>query len=113
MGKYPRRRQRRLADKLLQIRQTLNLSQTEILWHMGLDEEFTRTNISNYELGQREPPLFVLLEYAHLAGLCLDVLVDDELEIPKRLPDVPQHRGVKLRTITRRSPKGDARRSDL
>ena len=97
MGKYPRRRQRRLADKLLQIRQSLKLSQNEILWQMGLGEEITRTNISNYELGQREPPLFVLLQYAHLAGLCLDVLVDDELEVPKRLPGVPKHRGVKPR----------------
>ena len=106
MGKYPRRRQRRLADKLLQIRQNLKLSQNEILWHMGLDEEFTRTNISNYELGEREPPLFVLLQYAHLAGLCLDVLVDDELDVPKRLPGVPKHRGVKSRTVTRRLAKG-------
>lgn len=106
MGKYPKRRQRRLADKLLQIRQSLKLSQNEILWHMGLDEEFTRTNISNYELGQREPPLFVLLQYAHLAGLCLDVLVDDELEVPKQLPGVPKHRGVKSRKVTPRLPEG-------
>lgn len=106
MGKYPRRKQSRLADKLLQIRQSLKLSQSEILWQMGLDEEFTRTNISNYELGQREPPLFVLLQYAHLAGLCLDVLVDDELEVPKRLPDVPKHRGVKSRKVRHRLRKG-------
>jgi transcriptional regulator with XRE-family HTH domain len=105
MGKYPRRKQRRLADKLLQIRLSLQLSQNEILWHMGLDEEFTRTNISNYELGQREPPLFVLLQYAHLAGLCLDVLVDDELEVPKRLPGVPAHRGVKSSKKSRRLPE--------
>ena|SRR5215211_3801721 len=104
MGKHARRKQRRLADKLLRIRQSLNLSQNEILWQMGLDEEFTRTNISNYELGQREPPLYVLLQYAHLAGLCLDVLVDDELEVPKRLPSVPTHRGVPVRKARRRVP---------
>ena len=105
MGKNPRRKQRRLADKLLQIRKSLNLSQNEILWQMGLAEEFTRTNISNYELGQREPPLYVLLQYGHLAGLCLDVLVDDELEVPKRLPSVPGHRGVKVRKTRRLLPK--------
>ena len=105
MGKYPRRKQRRLADKLLQIRKSLGLSQTEILRQMGLDEEFERTIISNYELGQREPPLFVLLQYAHLAGLCLDVLVDDELDVPKRLPSVPIHGGVKVRKARRRLPK--------
>jgi transcriptional regulator with XRE-family HTH domain len=104
MGKRPRRKQRRLAEKLLQIRESLELSQNEILWHMGLHEELTRTNISNYELGQREPPLFVLLEYAHLAGLCVDVLINDELEMPKRLPSVPAHRGVRSRKTSRRSP---------
>lgn len=106
MGKYPRRKQRGLPDKLLQVRQLLNLSQNEILRHMRLDEEFTRTNISNYELGQREPPLFVLLQYAHLSGVCLDVLVDDDLELPKSLPGVPTHRGVKTRATKRRLPKG-------
>ena len=97
MGRKPRRKQRRLGNKLLQIRLSLDLSQNELLRQLGLDEEFTRTNISNYELGQREPPLYVLLQYAHLAGLCLDVLVDDELEVPKRLPSVPKHRGVTVR----------------
>jgi transcriptional regulator with XRE-family HTH domain len=97
MGKNPRRRQRRLPDKLRQIREGLELSQSEILRRMGLDEELTRNIISNYELGHREPPLHVLLQYAHLAGLCLDALVDDDLEVPKRLPSVPKHRGVKVR----------------
>lgn len=105
MGKKPRRKQRRLADKLLKIRVSLHLSQNEILSQMGLNEEFTRTNISNYELGQREPPLYVLLQYARLAGLCLDVLVDDDLEVPKKLPSVPIHRGVKVRKARRRLPK--------
>lgn len=106
MGRNPRRKQRRLADKLLQIRQSLNLSQNEIVRQMGLSDEFTRTNISNYELGQREPPLYVLLQYAHVAGLCLDVLVDDDLDVPKRLPSVPAHRGVTVRKERRRLPKG-------
>jgi transcriptional regulator with XRE-family HTH domain len=106
MGKYPRRKQRRLADKLLQIRVSLNLSQNEILRHLGLDEELSRTNISNYELDQREPPLFVLLQYAHLSGVCLDVLVDDDLELPKRLPSVPAHFGTQTRSIKRRVPRG-------
>lgn len=106
MGKYPRRKQRRLADKLLQIRLSLNLSQNEILRRLGLDEEFTRTNISNYELDQREPPLFVLLQYAHLSGVCLDVLVDDDLELPKQLPSVPAHRGAQTRSIKRRVRRG-------
>src|SRR5215213_2619090 len=102
MGKYPRRKQRHLPHKLRQIRESLGLSQSEILWRMGLDEELTRNIISNYEAGHREPPLYVLLQYARLAGLCLDVLVDDDLEVPKRLPSVPKHHGVKPRKERRR-----------
>ena len=105
MGKNPRRKQDRLPSKLRQIRESLNLSQSEILWRMGLGEELKRTIISNYESGHREPPLHVLLQYARLAGLCLDVLVDDELEVPKRLPSVPTHRGVTVRKGRRRLPK--------
>ena len=105
MGKYPRRRQRRLADKLLKIRLALDLSQNEMLRHLRLDEEFKRTNISNYELDQREPPLYVLLQYARIAGVCLDVLVDDDVDLPKVLPSTPAHRGVKLAAAKRRSPK--------
>ena len=109
MGKYPRRKQQRLANKLLQIRLSLNLSQNEILRNLELDEEFTRTNISNYERDEREPPLFVLLQYAHLAGVCLDVLVDDDMELPERLPTEPLHRAHSASTRLR-VPKSKLRR---
>jgi transcriptional regulator with XRE-family HTH domain len=92
MGKYPRRKQKRLAEKLLQIRLALGLSQNEILRRLGAEEELYRTNISNYELGEREPPLYVLLAYARLAGVCLDVIVDDEADLPAKLPGKSRHR---------------------
>ena len=102
MGKYPRRKQKRLGEKLLQIRETLKLSQSEILWHLGLSEDYSRTIISNYEQAHREPPLFVLLGYARLAGLCLDAIVDDDVDLPKKFPATPTHQGVKI--STRRRP---------
>ncbi|MGH9962385.1 MAG: helix-turn-helix domain-containing protein [Pyrinomonadaceae bacterium] len=105
MGKHPRRRQRRLGEKLLQIRETLNLSQSEILRQLGLDEEFSRNIISNYEKDHREPPLFILLRYARLAGICLDAIVDDDVNLPKRLPATPTHRGVKISTTRHRALK--------
>ncbi|MBA2524941.1 MAG: helix-turn-helix transcriptional regulator [Pyrinomonadaceae bacterium] len=105
MGRYPRRKQRRLGEKLRQIREAFKLSQTEILWRLGLDEEFTRTNISNYEQDHREPPLYVLLHYAHLAGICLDAIVDDDVDLPKTLPATPTHRGVRISTGRRRAVK--------
>lgn len=91
MGRYPRRKQKRLAEKLLQIRLALGLSQNEILRSLGAEADLYRTNISNYELGEREPPLYVLLGYARLAGVCLDVIVDDELDLPAKLPAKAKH----------------------
>lgn len=92
MGKYPRRKQERLGEKLLQIRLALDLSQNEMLRRLGLQDELGRTNISNYELGQREPPLFALLAYAKAAGVSTDALIDDGLELPKKLPGVARHK---------------------
>jgi transcriptional regulator with XRE-family HTH domain len=91
MGKYPRRKQKRLPEKLLQIRLALGLSQNEVLRAIGAEDDLYRTNISNYELGDREPPLFVLLGYARIAGVCLDVIVDDSLDLPAKLPAKPKH----------------------
>jgi transcriptional regulator with XRE-family HTH domain len=39
--------------------------------------------ISRFENGQREPSLLVILEYAKLAGISTDVLIDDKLSLPK------------------------------
>lgn len=91
MGRRSRRKQDKLPHKLLDIRVALGLSQNELLKHLELDGELFRTNISSYELGEREPPLFVLLKYARAAGVCLDVLVDDELSLPKRIPSKTKH----------------------
>jgi hypothetical protein len=43
-------------------------------------------HISLYEGGQREPPLPVLLRYARIAGVYVDVLIDDELDLPAKIP---------------------------
>jgi transcriptional regulator with XRE-family HTH domain len=46
--------------------------------------------ISNYEQGKREPPLQLLLAYARLAGIPLEILADDEMDLPARLPAKPK-----------------------
>jgi transcriptional regulator with XRE-family HTH domain len=71
-----------LASKLLQIREFLNLSQTEMLKKLGFEERLYRSNISQYERGDREPPLLVLLNYAKVAGVTLEALIDDEAKLP-------------------------------
>jgi transcriptional regulator with XRE-family HTH domain len=92
MGSSSRPKPARLAEKLLQIRTSLGLSQNEMLRHLGLADEMFRSSISKYELGTREPPLPVLLKYAQAAGLCVDVLIDDESEMPIELRGVARHK---------------------
>jgi transcriptional regulator with XRE-family HTH domain len=75
----------RLAEKLKQIREKLNLSQNEMLDQLGFKERLFRSNISQYELGTREPLLLVLLAYARLAKTNVDVLIDDEPGLPPKL----------------------------
>src|SRR2546423_11006942 len=61
-------KQERLAEKLKQIRLALGLSQTEMLYRLGVEDLITYHQISRYETGTREPPLRILLEYARVAG---------------------------------------------
>jgi transcriptional regulator with XRE-family HTH domain len=69
----------------------LGFSQSELLARLGFDKDLFRSNISQYERGQRHPPLPVLLMYARVAGICVDVLIDDALNLPAMLPGNPQH----------------------
>lgn len=92
MGKRARMRQERLAEKLLQIRQALGLSQSEMLRRLGFEDVLDYKRISEYELGKNEPSLSVLLEYARVVGVCLERLVDDELDLPETLPVKSRHR---------------------
>jgi transcriptional regulator with XRE-family HTH domain len=91
MGRVARPKPARLAGKLLAIREALGLSQNGMLRRLGLDERLYRSAVSGYELGTREPPLPVLLEYARAAGVCVDVLIDDKVNLPARLPSSPKH----------------------
>jgi transcriptional regulator with XRE-family HTH domain len=86
MGRTARPKPFRLGEKLLKIRNSLELSQDQMLERLGLAKWLYRSAVSGYELGTREPPLPVLLKYAEIAGVWVDVLIDDELELPKKLP---------------------------
>jgi transcriptional regulator with XRE-family HTH domain len=87
-----RRRPKRLAEKLLQIRLALGLSQNELVRTLDLDNEIGQSKISSYERGTREPRLHILLRYSHAAGVYMGILVDDELDLPVRLPSNPKRR---------------------
>jgi transcriptional regulator with XRE-family HTH domain len=98
MGRLPRPKPSRLPEKLLQIRLALDLSQDGMLQRLGLHEKLSRTSISAYELGTGEPPLPVLLDYARIANVWMDVLADDELDLPDKLPSAKKHEGVRRRS---------------
>jgi len=83
---HPRQRPERLAEKLLKIRNTLGLSQTELHKSLGVEEDIPYTRISDYELGKNEPTLIVLLEYARLAGVHVETIIDDSSDLPRKLP---------------------------
>ena len=75
---HARPRPKHLAAKLLALRQSLGLSQPQIAKRLGIQEY---TNISKYERNINEPPLTVLLGYAKLRGVSVEVLIDDEREL--------------------------------
>jgi len=84
MARGARLKPERLSEKLVQIRVALGLSQNELI--RRLDVDLTQNRISEYEIGKGEPPLPVLLRYARLAGVSTDMLIDDELDLPAKLP---------------------------
>lgn len=86
MGRSSRPKPKRLPEKLLRIRAALGVSQNGMLRLLGLEEDLFQGSVSGYELGTREPPLSVLLAYARSAGVSTDVLIDDDLDLPEKLP---------------------------
>jgi len=84
MGRKARLRPKRLASKLRQVRLGLGLSQTEMLKELGFDIHHAR--ISEYETGKKEPALPILLKYAQVAEVSTDVLINDALDLPAKLP---------------------------
>lgn len=91
MGRAARLRVEKLPQKLKQIRESLGLSQNELIRVLGFENEIYQGNVSEYESGRREPPLPILLRYAQIAGVCLDVIVSDTDELPEKLPNRPKH----------------------
>jgi transcriptional regulator with XRE-family HTH domain len=92
MGVKARQKPGRLAEKLLQIRLALGLSQSELVRRLNLEDFISYKKISDYERGNREPTLLILLRYARAANVSTDVLIDDDLDLPNKLPSKLKHR---------------------
>lgn len=91
MGRAKRAKPKQLAAKLLKIRTALDLSQNGLIRRMGLDDDLTQAEISAFERAIRIPPLHILLSYARAAGVCVDLLIDDGLDLPAKLPSKRKH----------------------
>lgn len=94
MGRVSRERPLRLPEKLLKIRLHLGLSQNEMLAALELKEKVFRSAVSGFELGTREPALPILLKYARLAGICPEILIDDDLDLPVQIPQKSAHKSL-------------------
>jgi transcriptional regulator with XRE-family HTH domain len=99
---YVRMRPRRLAEKLLDIRNALGLSQGELFRRLGVEDLIPPKRISRYERDELEPPLPVLLQYARVAGVPMEVLIDDELDLPAKLPANVTYRGLSRKSSRKR-----------
>lgn len=92
MGRIPRPRPDHLAVKLLLIRLRLGLSQKGMIRRLNYHASpLYSSSLSEFEKGVREPPLPLLLRYARLADIPMEVLVDDDLDLPAKLND--EHSG--------------------
>lgn len=85
MGRKARAKPERLAEKLRAIREAFGLSQGELVRRLKAEDLIDAKHVSKFELGEREPSLLVLLRYARFAGISIDVLADDNLDLPAKL----------------------------
>ncbi len=84
MGTNKIERPKRLAEKLRRVRLKLGLSQTKMSEAMGqYGVRKHRSSISSYENDDRLPSPLAALAYAKLAKVSIDLLIDDERDLPK------------------------------
>lgn len=80
MGRRKRTIPVQLGKKLKAIRDNLGLTQVQLIEELDCASiPLYRSHISKYEKGQGEPPIIVLLQYARLAKVPMEILADDKL----------------------------------
>lgn len=93
MGRSNRIRPKRLGEKLRTIREVLGLTQEELIQKLNYNASpLHHQNISGFEKNEREANLLILIAYCDLAGICLDMLIRDDLDLPVEMPSKPKHK---------------------
>jgi transcriptional regulator with XRE-family HTH domain len=105
MGRKARQKPKRLAEKLVQIRTALGHTQSEMIKRLGVEDSVTQNTFTYYESGSREPSLITLLAYSRIAGVHMEALVDDALDLPDKLPGTAEHEAIRRQYTSRRKAK--------
>lgn len=95
MGRGRRARPKKLQEKVCEIRRKLAITQDEMaarLVQYGAEETTHSGYVADFETGKRAPSLLGVLAYAKLIGVCTDVLLDDQMDLPEKLPSKAKHR---------------------
>lgn len=113
MGRSQRPKPDRLHQKLLQIRLHLGLNQPEMLKRLNHQKSPVYVgHISEFERGKRMPSLFILLQYARVAGVPMETLIDDGLNLPPSFATLKDSAGsvgaIRTRIRRRKYPAGEA-----
>ena len=96
MGRGRRPRPRNLNYKLSEIRRRLEITQEEMakrLIEFGAERTMSSGYVADFETGKREPSLLALLAYTRMVKVTMEALVDDEMELPRKLPGEVKQRG--------------------
>jgi transcriptional regulator with XRE-family HTH domain len=91
-----------MAQKLLHIRASMGLSQNQMIVRMGLQGELLREEISDFERNKRVPSLDIVLQYARAANVSVEALIDDDLNLPEKLPASPKSEGIRRKKSSRK-----------